>query len=74
MIAITKKGSPDKALQDISPEELKSLTRDTYTNYKHKYISAHHDFTDFFSQADFYYPLSEYIERLEYELKVVKEM
>lgn len=74
MVAITKKGSPDKALQEISPEELKSLTRDTYTSYKHNYISAHNDFTDFFSQSDFYYPLSEYIERLEYELKVVKEM
>lgn len=74
MVATTKKGIPDKALQEISPQELKELTRDTYTLFKHDMISQNTDFSDKFTKEDFFYPLSDYIDRLEYELKVIKEM
>ncbi len=64
----------EKSLQNISPEELKILTKKTYTSYKQWYINEHNKFHDNFPKDKFYYPLSEYIERLEYELKVIKEM
>lgn len=34
MVAISPRGVPPKAIQEISPEELKALTRDTYTQFK----------------------------------------
>lgn len=74
MVRISNKWTPEKALQEISPEELKILTKATYTVFKDTYINSHSSFLDTFTQEDFYYPLSDYIERLEYELKVIKEM
>lgn len=74
MVAISDRGVPDKAIQKISPEELKTLTKATYTSYKEAYIEQHKTFTSDFSKQEYHYPLAEYIERLEYELKVIKEM
>lgn len=74
MVATTEKGVPQRSLQEISPEELKNLTKDTYTKKKVDILTHHQEFTDTFTKEEFYYPLAEYIERLEYELKVIKEM
>lgn len=74
MVRLSSKWTPEKALQDISPEELKTLTKATYTVFKHNYINKHSTFLDTFTKDEFHYPLSDYIERLEYELKVIKEM
>ena len=74
MVRISNKWTPEKALQEISPEELKTLTKATYTPFKHTYIKDHSSFVDTFTKDEFYYPLGDYIERLEYELKVIKEM
>lgn len=74
MVRLSTEWKPDKALQDISPDELKILTTKTYTKSKQNIIEKEKEFTDSFSVWEFYYPLSNYIERLEYELKVVKEM
>lgn len=74
MVSLTSKGIPDKVLQEISPEELKTLTRATYTRFKKDFLEENNEFSDSFTKDEYYYPLSDYIERLEYELKVVKEM
>jgi len=74
MVRLSSQWKPDKALQEISPDELKILTTKTYTTYKQDFIKNQKDFTDSFSVEEFHYTLSDYIERLEYELKVVKEM
>lgn len=74
MVHISSHGTPHKALQEISPEELKELTKRTYTDFKQAYIRDHSQYTDDFTEKKFFYPLADYIERLEYELKVIKEM
>jgi hypothetical protein len=61
-------------LTETSPEEIKSLTRDTYTIYKNNLIQDNKEFSDTWTKEIFYYTLADYIERLEYELKVIKEM
>lgn len=57
-----------KKLTEITPEELKVLTMETYTDFKREFIEK--------SKATQIWPftLAEYIERLEYEFKVIKEM
>jgi len=42
--------------------------------YKVDTLEKNNNFTEEFTEASFYYPLSVYVERLEYELKVIKEM
>ena len=74
MVATTDKGTSEKALQELSPQELKEITRDTYTVFKKETLSQNTDFSETFTQEEFFYPLHEYIDRLEYELKVIKEM
>ena len=74
MVATTDKGTSEKALQELSPQELKEITRDTYTIFKKETLSQNTDFSETFTQEEFFYPLHEYIDRLEYELKVIKEM
>ena len=74
MVATTHRGIPQKVLQEISPEELKTLTKDTYTSLKQDILDKNKNFSDIFTKEEFYYSLAEYIERLEYELKVIKEM
>jgi len=68
MTKISNKGKPSKPIQQIEPEELHEITLDTYTNFKKTYIEQHKDNTVRFGT------LKEYIDRLEYELKVIKEM
>lgn len=74
MVHISSQGVPDRPIQEISPDELKILTKQTYTTYKQDYIDQYNTYTEIFTKEKFYLPLSEYIERLEYELKVIKEM
>ncbi len=74
MVATTDKGIADKVLQELNPQELKEITRGTYTVFKHDFIRQNTEFSDTFTKEQYYYPLAEYIERLEYELKVIKEM
>jgi DNA polymerase III alpha subunit len=58
----------DGALQDQSVDELWSLTRSTYSPWKQDFLQhATDDLTPGHS-------LREYVERLEYELRVIKAM
>lgn len=73
MTHISDQGKPDKPIHELSPDELKTLTKSTYTSFKNNYINNHLNFSDIFP-ASYHYPLATYLERLEYELKVIKEM
>lgn len=68
MVEITTEGTLVKKLTETTPEELRELTRATYTEKKKTFIEKH---TNIF-HGDL--TIGSYIERLEYELKVVKEM
>lgn len=68
---ITNRGVLTKKLNETEPSELQTLTLDTYSDYKILVIEklkakAQKLKTNFW--------LEEYIERIEYELKVIKEM
>jgi len=65
---ITNKGVVEKSLPEISPTELKEITLQTYTKFKKEYLWEKGD------QKIDWWTLREYIDRLEYELKVIKEM
>ncbi|MDD3263034.1 MAG: DNA polymerase III subunit alpha [Candidatus Absconditabacteria bacterium] len=65
---ISNQGVVDKALPEISPTELKEITIQTYTKFKKEYLGEKGD------QKIDGGTLREYIDRLEYELKVIKEM
>lgn len=68
MVQITDDGQLVKKLTETTPAELKEITRLTYTDSKKQLIEKNLNvMCDQISIAD-------YIERLEYELKVVKEM
>ena len=61
----------DKKLQDITPAEIHDLTMQTYTKFKNDFVEA--------NKTKLLYPdkeftLADYINRLEYELKVIKQM
>jgi len=68
MAKISDKWQLEKALQEVSPEELQETTKETYTPFKQNYLNAHHE--DVIGN----FTLEIYIQRLEYELKVIKEM
>lgn len=69
---ITNKWITEKKIQDITPEEIHELTNQTYTKYKKDFINKNKD-KNLYSDNE-KYKLGDYIERLEYELKVIKEM
>ena len=60
-----------QALKDTSPEDLHKFTIQTYTPYKQEFIERNRND---FPWRDKRFSLSSYVERLEYELKVIKEM
>jgi len=70
LVQISSLWIPSKKIQELSTEELHEITIQTYTDFKKQFIS----------EAQIQYPdlewfsLQNYIERLEYELKVIKEM
>ncbi len=68
LVKITNKGQLDKKLTETTPEEIKQLTYESYTQYKKDFLGKRWD------QEIKNHTLREYIDRLEYELKVIKEM
>lgn len=70
---ITKKWTLSKKLQDLTPEELHEITIETYTSFKKDVIKNHKDTKEIWTYK-LEVSLTTYIERLEYELKVIKEM
>ncbi len=65
---ITNKWVVEKALPEISPTELKEITLQTYTKFKKEYIANN------WEKQIWAWTFKDYIDRLEYELKVIKEM
>ncbi len=74
MVEISDRGILEKKLTETTPDELRELTLETYSPYKkilvEKYINQIYS-TD---SAGINFTIWDYITRLEYELKVVKEM
>lgn len=68
MVQITDKGQLTKKLTETTPVELKEITALTYTDKKKAFIEK----TKNVMHGEI--SVADYIERLEYELKVVKEM
>ena len=68
---ITNKWVLEKSVPETSPEDLRRFTHETYTPFKVDIIEKNRDFYPLKTSQ---YSLAEYIERLEYELKVVKSM
>ncbi|HMS91209.1 MAG TPA: hypothetical protein PKC87_03260, partial [Candidatus Absconditabacterales bacterium] len=68
MTKISDRGMLTKPVQEIKPEELHEITLETYTTFKKKFIEENKEVSLGFGT------LGEYVDRLEYELKVVKEM
>ncbi len=68
MTKISNKGVPTKPIQEIEPEELHEITLETYTQFKKDYTEQYKD------QKIGFGTVKKYIDRLEYELKVIKEM
>ncbi|MBQ7074538.1 hypothetical protein IJM86_05885 [bacterium] len=67
----TSRGTLEKKLQETSPADLKKFTAQTYTPFKKEFIAQH---KNEFPGIDKRFSLADYIDRLEYELKVIKEM
>ena len=58
-----------KKLTEVSPDELKQATIQTYTDFKKEFIEKNWD-----KKIKLDFTLKDYIDRLEYELKVIHEM
>ena len=71
LVKRTNKWNLEAALKDTSPDDLHNFTVETYTPYKKDFIEKNQ--TDF-PDLDKRFSLWSYINRLEYELKVIKEM
>lgn len=68
MTKISNKWKLTKPVQQIEPKELHEITMETYTKFKKDFLETTKD------QKVWVATLWEYIDRLEYELKVIKEM
>jgi len=68
MTKISSKGILTKPVQEIKPQELQEITLETYTDHKKKFLQQNGETIIGFGT------LVEYIQRLEYEMKVIKEM
>ncbi len=68
---ITNKGILEKSVPETSPDDLKKFTHETYTVFKTEIIEQNRQT---FPLETSPYSLAHYVERLEYELKVIKEM
>jgi len=71
LVRRTNKWNLEIALKDTSPEDLHKFTLQTYTQYKKDFIEKNQNE---FPWRDKRFSLWYYIDRLEYELKVIKEM
>lgn len=68
MTKISNQGIPTKPIQEIWPKELHTITLETYTPFKKEFVEKNKD------QKIWFWTITSYIDRLEYELKVIKEM
>ena len=68
MTKISSKGILTKPVQEIKPQELQEITLETFTQYKKDFLQKDGDVVIGFGT------IQEYIQRLEYEMKVIKEM
>lgn len=71
LVKITDKWKTDKKLQEITPAEIHDLTVQTYTQFKKDFIAKSESIKLY---PDKEFTLADYINRLEYELKVIKQM
>lgn len=71
LVKRTDKWVLESALKDTSPEDLHNFTLQTYTQYKKDFVLQN---VEDFPWRDKRFSLWYYIDRLEYELKVIKEM
>ena len=71
LVKRTDKWNLETALKDTSPDDLHKFTLQTYTQYKKDFIQKNQNE---FPWRDKRFSLWYYIDRLEYELKVIKEM
>ena len=71
LVKITNKGNLTASVPETSPEDLRNYTLETYTLEK-KQLIKESETTFLFESSNF--SLAQYLERLEYELKVIKEM
>ncbi len=71
LVKRTNKGVLETELKDTSPEDLHKFTVQSYSQYKKDFIEKNQND---FPWRDSRFSLSYYVERLEYELKVIKEM
>lgn len=65
----TQKWQITKKLTDTSPDELKKATIDSYTDFKIDFLKEH-----WAQKLKKNFTMQDYVERLEYELKVIDEM
>ena len=72
LVKTTNRWKTDKKIQEITPEEIHSLTNETFTRYKKEFIAKNENYCLYNDYKE--YTLWSYIDRLEYELKVIKEM
>lgn len=68
---ITALGQLEKKLIDTSPEDIKRFTEQTYTAFKKLFLLEHSSDKPGIDER---FSISDYINRLEYELKLIKEM
>jgi len=71
LVKRTNKWQLETALKDTSPEDLHKFTLQTYTQYKRDFIEKNQNEIPW---RDHRFSLWYYVDRLEYELKVIKEM
>ena len=71
LVKRTNKWNLETTLKDTSPEDLHKFTLETYTQYKKDFVEQNQNE---FPWRDKRFSLWYYIDRLEYELKVIKEM
>ena len=75
MTKISDKWVLSKPVQEIEPTELHEITLETYTAHKKDFLETNKDIPLIATWwQDSFWTMGEYIERLEYELKVIKEM
>jgi len=72
LVKIKKQWTLKKKIQKIWPKELHEITYATYTSFKIDFLKKKWEKN--IKNLDKIFRLTEYIDRLEYELKVIKEM
>jgi len=75
MTKISNRWILKKPVQEINPEELHEITLETYTQFKKDFLDKNKETQALpIGRQVWFGTLIEYIDRLEYELKVIKEM